>query len=195
MQTSFENFGSTLHFKIKDYSDLQAILKLDEALWVATTAPLSTLRIDPVFLNLLDSDGDGRLRAEEIKDGIRFLQNNLVDYSGVRENNLNLSLVAINTETDLGKRIHSSALKVLSRLNITAESVKLNQIRTVKKEVLEGGLDQAGIVLAEAAETSKSHDYLKDIIRTVSFSYQETDPVFSSLRYQATQPTTPHRCS
>ncbi|MBW1635358.1 MAG: hypothetical protein JRJ68_03685 [Deltaproteobacteria bacterium] len=166
-QTSFENFGSTLHFKIKDYFDLQAILKLDEALWIATTAPFSTLRIDPVFLNLLDSDGDGRLRAEEIKDGIRFLQRNLVDYSGVRENNLNLSLAAVNTETDLGARIHSSALKVLSRLNTTPESVTLNQVRTVKKEVLEGGLDQAGIVLVEAAGTSETYDYIKDIIRTV----------------------------
>ena len=166
-QTSFENFGSTLHFKIKDSSDLQTILNLDEALWIATTAPVSSLKIDPIFLNLLDSDGDGRLRAEEIKDAIRFLHKNLVDHSGIQENNFSLALAAINTKTDLGARIHSSALKVLSRLNITPESVELDQVRTVKKEVTEGGLDQAGIVLLEAAKSSELYNYIEDIIHTV----------------------------
>jgi len=165
--SSFENFGSSLHFIIKDYYDLEAVLELDEALWIATTAPISTLKIDPVFLHLLDADDDERLRAEEIKDGIRFLQKYLVDYSEVRENNLSLRLTAINTKTELGERIHSSALKVLSRLNVAPESVKLDQIRTVKKEVLDGGLDQAGIVLVEAAKTDKTRKYIEDILRTV----------------------------
>ena len=166
-QLLFENIGNSLHFKIKDYCDLKAVLELDEALWIATTAPVSTLKIDPVFLNLLDSDGDERLRAEEIKDGIRFLEKHLVDYSGVQDNNLSLSLAAINTQTELGKQIHSSALKVLSRLDITSDSVDLDHVRKVKKEVLEGGLDQAGIVLVEAAKTDETCTYIEDILRTV----------------------------
>ena len=95
IHSSFKNFGKSLHFIIEDYCDLEAILELDEALWIATTAPVSTLKIDRVFLGLLDSDLDKRLRAEEIKDGIRYLQKYLADYSGVQENNLNLSLTAI----------------------------------------------------------------------------------------------------
>ena len=165
--SSFENFGSSLHFKIEDYRDLEAVLELDEALWIATTAPISTLKIDPVFLSLLDTDDDERLRAEEIKDGIRFLKKYLMDYSVVRENNLSLPLAAINKKTKLGEQIHSSALKVLSRLNVTPESIKLDQVRTVKKEVLEGGLDQAGIVLVEAAKTNETRKYIEDILRTV----------------------------
>ncbi len=164
---SFENFGSSLHFKIKDYCGLEAVLDLDEALWIATTAPISTLKIDPVFLHMLDADNDARLRAEEIKDGIRFLKDHLLDYSGVQENNLSLLLTAINTKTEPGERIHSSALKILSKLNVAPESIKLNQIRTVKKEVLEGGLDQAGIVLMEAAKTDETRKYIEDILRTV----------------------------
>jgi len=165
--TSFDNFGSTLHFKIKDYCDLKAVLELDEALWIATTAPVSTLKIDPVFLDLLDNDKDARLRAEEIKDGIRFLEKHLVDHSGIQQNNLSLSLDAIDTTTELGERIHSSALKVLSRLNSPLESVDLVQVRKVRKEVLEGGLDQAGIVLVEAAKTDKTLSHIEDILRSV----------------------------
>ena len=166
-QSRFENLGSTLHFKIKDYHDLKTILDLDEALWIATTAPVSTINVDDGFLNLLDTDEDGRIRAEEVKDGIRFLLEHIVDYSGIRSSNLNLPLTAIDTETELGKRIHSSALKVLKRLNVAPESVRLDQVRKVKQEVLEGGLDQAGIVLPEASGNDKIHQYIRDILRTV----------------------------
>lgn len=167
VHSSFENLGSSLHLKIKDYTDLKAILELDEALWIATTAPISTIRIDTDFLNFLDTDEDKRIRAEEIKDAIRFLLHHLVDYSGIQNDNLNLSLAAINTETELGERIHSSALKVLKRLNKGEESVSSDQVKKVQREVLEGGLDQAGIVLPEAAENEKIEQFIKDILRTV----------------------------
>ena len=161
VKSSFENLGSSLHLKIQDYTDLKAILELDEALWIATTAPVSTIRIDTDFLNFLDTDEDKR---------IRFLLKHLVDYSGIQNDNLNLSLAAIDTETELGERIHSSALKVLKRLNKGEESISLNQVKKVQREVLEGGLDQAGIVLPEAAENKKIEQFIKDILRTVEGS-------------------------
>jgi len=167
VNSSFETLGSSLHLRIKDHTDLKTILELDEALWIATTAPVSTIKIDTDFLNFLDTDGDKRIRAEEIKDGIRFLLHHLVDYSGIQTDNLNLSLAAINSETEMGKRIHSSALKVLKRLDKGEQSVNLSQVNKVKKEVFEGGLDQAGIVLLEAAENKKIEQFIKNILRTV----------------------------
>ena len=166
-QSSFEQLGRSFHFKIKDYNDLKAILDLDEALWIATTAPVSTLEADPVFLELLDSDVDERIRAEEIKDGIRFLFQHLSDPSGIRPGNLTLLLSAIDTTTELGAKIHFSAMKILNWLNETAESIDLEQIRRNQKEVLEGGLDQAGIVLPETTRDSPVRQYIEDIIQTV----------------------------
>jgi hypothetical protein len=166
-QSSFENLGSSLHFKINDHHDLEAVLDLDEALWVATTAPVSTLNADPVFLQLLDTDLDKRLRAEEIKDGIRFLLQYLADPSGIRAENFSLLLAAIDTTKELGARIHSSALKILKRLNVTSESIELDQVRSVQKEVQKGGLDQAGIVLLEATEGTEISQFVADIIHTV----------------------------
>ena len=166
-QSSFEKLGRSLHFKIEDYKISRAVLDLDEALWIATTAPISTLKADPVFLGMLDSDVDERIRAEEIKDGIRFLFDHLTDPSEISPGNLTLSLAAINTTTELGEKIQFSARKILNRLNVTAESIDLEQIRTAQKEVLEGGLDQAGIVLPEATADTKINQYIEDIIKTV----------------------------
>jgi len=164
---SFEQHGNALHFKIEDYRDLKEILELDEALWIATTAPVSNLKVDEVFLALLDSDHDGRLRAEEVKDGIRFLLSNLTEYSGIRAGNSKLPLTAIKKETEFGSRIHTSAVKVLKRLQTTADNIDLAQVRAVKEQVLQGGLDEAGIVLPEAADNEETGHLITDIISSV----------------------------
>ena len=174
---SFEKYGSSQHFKIDDHKDLEEVLELDEALWIATTAPVSTLKADPVFLALLDSDQDGRLRAEEVKDGIRFLLRHLSDHSGIRPGNLDLPLSAVNKEAELGSRIHTSAMKALKHLQAAPDRINLAQVRKVKEEVLQGGLDQAGIVLPEAAENEKSARCIEDILRSIGGKTHPNDAV------------------
>ena len=163
----FEKHGSALHFKIEDHQDLEKILDLDEALWIATTAPVSTLKTDKVLLELLDSDKDGRLRAEELKDGIRFLLSNITEYSGIQAESGQLSLNSIDRESKIGDRIYSSATKVLKRLQSSADRIDLEQVRTVKEEVLQGGLDEAGIVLSEAADNEETARCIGDILNSV----------------------------
>jgi len=122
--------------------------------------------VDQAFLKMLDTDKDNRIRAEEIKDGIRFLLQHLTDYSGIKEGDFELILSSVNQETELGRRISSSAAKILNRLQASEKSITLAQVREVKREVVEGGLDQAGIVLSEAADNPKTEQCIADIIRT-----------------------------
>ena len=107
---------------------------MDEALWIATTAPVSNLKADEGFLALLDSDQDGRLRAEEIKDGIRFLLANLTDYSGIRAKAANLPLDAINKDTrpwQPHSRLGHQGPQDAS--SPTVDRIDLEQVRTVKR--------------------------------------------------------------
>ena len=165
--SSFKRLGDSYHFSIENHQDLQKILELDEALWIATTAPCSTLKTDKTFLEFLDSDCDERLRAEEIKDGIRYLLENLNDHSSIQENNTSLPLAAVSEVSKAGRQIRSSAEKVLKRLNQTSDFITLSQVRTIKEEVLKGGLDQAGIVLPEAADDERIRSFIVDIVSTV----------------------------
>ena len=166
-QFQFERFGAAYHLKIADARDLEAVLELDEAHWVATTAPTATLNCDPVFLRLVDTDNDGRLRAEEIKDAIRFLFEHLPDKSGIVPGNTRLDLNAVNRQSEVGRRIYNSATKIRNRLALPEDVVTLAQVRTIKTEVLEGGLDEAGIVLPEAAQDKKVRQIIEDILETV----------------------------
>ena len=78
----FQYFGSTLQLKIENAADLRRIGELDEAHWVATGAPIAAINADPVFLDLVDTDHDGRIGCSELRQAISWLLEHLEDYAG-----------------------------------------------------------------------------------------------------------------
>ena len=69
----FTTYGKTNQLCVDNANDLADILKLDESLWVATSAPVSVFRCDQTFLGLMDSNADGRINTREMKAAIRWL--------------------------------------------------------------------------------------------------------------------------
>ena len=124
----FARFGRACQLKIVGADDLASVLDLDEAHWVATSAPINTLRCDETFLKHVDADGCGRIRASELRDAIAWLFDHLCDASVVTRCRGVVELDAINVEREQGRRIHDVARKMLVSLN--------------RKDVKEIGLDE-----------------------------------------------------
>ena len=76
----FKRFGSSYHLQINNGNDLARVGELDGAHWVATNAPIETINADPVFLRRIDSDADGRIRVEEVRQAIRWLLKSPEEY-------------------------------------------------------------------------------------------------------------------
>lgn len=53
---TFSRYGCSYHLRIETSEDLQRAVELDEAHWVATNAPISTINCDEAFLKVLDSE-------------------------------------------------------------------------------------------------------------------------------------------
>lgn len=164
----FDRFGRTLQLRIHDADDLRKALELDEAHWVATSAPISTLRADATLLSLVDADKNGRVRVREMKDAIEWLLRHLKDDADVSRRRDTLRLDAINTDVDTGGRIDRSARKILNSLDKpdTAE-ISLEDVRTVKARIEATPVSEAGVVLPEAAEAEHVRKFLSHIIATV----------------------------
>ena len=162
---TFRRYGRSYHLRIETAADLQNILELDEAHWVATNAPVRTINCDEVFLKLLDSDGNGRITCQEVKEAIGWLGHVLKDQGGVAEGSSNLRLSAINTATGAGLNIHGSAEKILVRLGACEkDEVTLEQVRQIKAQVESMPISEAGVVLPQATEDAEIKDFLADVI-------------------------------
>ena len=164
----FARFGRTRHLRIGGADDLAGVLDLDEAHWVATSAPVNTLRSDEAFLKLVDADGCGRIRASELEDAIVWMFDQLRDTSGVTRCSKVVKLDALNVERDEGRRIHDSAQKMLASLNrAKATEINLDEIRLIKARLEGTSVSEAGVALPEAAEEGKVRQFMTDAIATI----------------------------
>ncbi len=164
----FERYGHSYHLIIEHADDLSRILKLDEAHWVATNAPIATINADPEFLKWLDSDQDGHIRSEEVKQAIAWMTGLLQDRSGIRPGNTTLDPGAVSPDSREGRRITSSIKKMYRHHAIPKNSlITLEMVREIENIEEEGGIDTAGVVLPTAAEDEHSREFLEDILATV----------------------------
>ena len=167
----FQYFGGTLQLKVESAGDLRRVGELDEAHWVATSAPIAAINVDPVFLELVDSDHDGRIGCSELRQAISWLFEHVKDYAGTNAGNTALVLAAIRNQSDEGRRIVETAIKILTRLDSTEKSrITLDQVRRIKKEEEGRAVSEAGIVLPEASQGDDAaalRRFLSDILATV----------------------------
>jgi len=165
---TFARFGRAYHLKIRDASDLPRVLALEEALWVASSASVATLNVDPVLLGLLDEDGDGRIRAGDVKDAISWLLAHLADRAGIREANQELARSALAPDGADSEAIRLAWTNAHRRLGETdGETLTLDQLRRVRLEQEKRGLSEAGVVKAEAAEGPAVRALIEDVLASV----------------------------
>lgn len=70
-------------YKFENGNDLANLANLDPKLWFAISMPIKGVRFDRRMLELMDSDHDGRIRADEVIGAIDFLKSKGVDLDSV----------------------------------------------------------------------------------------------------------------
>jgi hypothetical protein len=112
----FFTAGGFDQVKLEDASDLRNLGALDQKLWVALACPTSGLEIDPRTLALIDTDKDGRVRANELIAAVSFACANLKNPDDLLKGEASLPLAAINDATPEGKTLLSAARQILANI-------------------------------------------------------------------------------
>lgn len=164
----FTKTGRAYQLDIATAVDLRIALDLNEAHWVATSVPVDTLHLDSRFLQLVDSDHDGRLKPRELKDAIRWCLEVLCDFRGLDAGDESVALTSINLRAEDGKRAHKAATKLLlQQAEEGATHVSLDQVREVRLQVEGLPVSEGGIVLPEATDDPTIRQFVEDLTATV----------------------------
>jgi hypothetical protein len=168
----FNNYGGSYQLKIETPEDLKKILDLDEALWAATSLPIDILNMDKKFLEYLDTDSNGRIRTDEIKNGVRWLFNILKDCSHISEKTEVLFLENINTDIMEGKTLQDTAKIILSNLNEknNPDRINLMQVRNLQGIMASSTTNGDGIITPDAAEDEELTGLINLIMKLMGSS-------------------------
>jgi hypothetical protein len=111
----FFRAGGADQVSIESGADLVHLGALDPKLWVALACPVHGLEADERTLQLIDVDGDGRIRAPELIAAAQWATQMVVDPDVLLRGG-DLPVAAINGATEEGARIAAAARAVLRNL-------------------------------------------------------------------------------
>jgi hypothetical protein len=163
-QWKFFRAGGFDQVQLDSGADLLALKELDQKLWVALSCPTRGIEFDTRTLDLIDSDGDGRVRANEVLAAIDWAAGRLKDASLLVKGGDRLALANIDNSTDGGRQLLASAQLILKSLGKSnAAEISLADMADIGKLVAGQAFNGDGVVTPnqDAATTA----IIGDIIR------------------------------
>ncbi len=167
-QWKFFRAGGFDQVKLETGADLLALDQLDQKLWVALACPTTGLEFDPATAALIDTDKDGRIRAPELIDALKWTGTVLKNADDLIKSSATLPLASINDATAEGKAILASARQILSNLGKKdATAIGLDDVADTAKIFAQTLFNGDGVVPADSAADDATKAALSDIIACV----------------------------
>ena len=153
----FFRSGGFDQVRIDTVDDLRHLGELDQKLWSVLACPTSGLEFDSRTLQLLDTDGDGRIRAPEVIAAARWVCAVLKDPDGLFRSADALPLAAIDSAHPEGGKLLATAKKALAYLGKPeASAIAVADLADTTRLFAPGHFNGDGIVPAELAAATTS---------------------------------------
>ena len=76
-------YGGDWQPLLRDFDDAVAALALPDTGWAVLSCPIDGMDLDPDFVALIDRDGDGRVRADDVRAAVAWTDEMLASVAGV----------------------------------------------------------------------------------------------------------------
>jgi hypothetical protein len=164
----FFRAGGFDQVKLETGADLLNLDQLDQKLWVALACPTTGLEFDARTLNLVDSDGDKRIRVPELISAVKWAGGLLKNPDDLVRGLDPLPLSAINDATPEGKTLLASAKQVLVNLGLKdAPSISVADASDATKIFSNTVFNGDGVIIPESATDDATKAVIADIIASV----------------------------
>ena len=161
----FTQLGGFDQVEINQNRDLLALPNLDQKLWAALSCPTKGLFFDAQTLSLLDTDQDGRIRAYEVIDAVKWINQVLKNPEELFQSKDTLPVAAINDQDDEGRQLLESAKHILKSLGkADAVEISVADLADISKIFANTQFNGDGVIPVKAATNETLQLAIKDII-------------------------------
>lgn len=129
------SIGGVTRVSIDTGEDIAHLGELDEKMWTVLSCPVKGLEFPERTLALMDSDGDGRIRVQEVVSAAQWLCRVLVDANLLRKGAAELPLSDINIEDADGKELRDMAKHILDTLDKKGGTLTIDDLDAYRKIV------------------------------------------------------------
>jgi hypothetical protein len=163
---NFFRAGGFDQVQLDSGADLLALKELDQKLWVALGCPTRGIEFDTKTLDLIDSDADGHVRANEVLAAIEWAGGLLKDADSLVKGADSLSLADINDSGDEGMQLLASARHILKSLGKpNAAEISLADMADIEKFVAGLEFNGDGVICTGRIADTGLRATVEDIIK------------------------------
>lgn len=131
-------------------ADLLALKDLNQKLWVALSCPTRGIEFDTRTLDMIDSDKDAHVRANEVLAAIAWAGGLLKYPDLLIQGGDSLALDAIDDSSEEGRQLHASASHILKSLGKSdAGVITLSDMADIEKFVANQEFNGDGVISAK----------------------------------------------
>lgn len=123
----FCSLGGAVRVNITSGEDIAHLGELDQKLWTVLSCPAKDLDLDPRTLQLLDTDGDGKIRVKEVVAAAEWITSVLKDRDALLNGESVLPLDGIDTGCEAGRKLHDSARRILANLGLEKDVISVDE--------------------------------------------------------------------
>ena len=164
----FFRSGGFDQVRISTGADIAALGELDPKLWAALACPTTGLVMDPRTLQVLDVDGDGRIRVPEVIEAASWAARLFKNPDELLAAQDSLPLTSIDDSTPEGAEVLASAKQILGGLGKSdATTVSIEDTVDTNRIFAQTHFNGDGIVPMDAAEDEATRKVIEEIMACV----------------------------
>ena len=163
---SYCSFGGVVRVNVRNGEDIAHLGELDKKLWTVLSCPTEGLEFPTETLKLIDTDGDGKIRVDEIIAAANWLCSVLKDKELLIKAPDTLKLSDINTDVEAGAKLEKSARQILSNLKLEKDEISVADTSDSVAIFAETAFNGDGII----TDASTQDAHLKEVIAAVAAS-------------------------
>ncbi|MCR5352246.1 MAG: hypothetical protein K6E35_07130 [Bacteroidales bacterium] len=119
------SLGGVVRVNITSGEDIAHLGELDQKRWTVLSCPTRDLALDERTLQLIDTDGDGRVRVQEVVAAAQWLTAVVKDKDAILKGESVLKLDGIDTDCEVGRRLYKSACQILANLGLEKDEISV----------------------------------------------------------------------
>ena len=125
----FSTVGGVARVNIETGEDVAHLDQLDQKLWTVLSCPVKGLEFDEKTLSLMDTDADGKIRANEVVAASQWLMKVLRDMELLTSGTDTVAFSQVKDDTDEGKEVLEAARLILGKLGLDKEEISLQDVQ------------------------------------------------------------------
>ena len=149
---TFANVGGVTRVRIQSAEDIRHLGELDKKMWTVLSCPTTGLEISADSLSLMDLDGDGKLRVDEVIKTAEWLCATLKDAESLFEQSDSIDIENI---ADEGLRVIGERLQEDGKVSLAAVQAAIDAV-TIEEQPIPAAPLEADVI---AAYKEKAPEY------------------------------------